>query len=131
MSLLLEVSNKIHRPVIRVHQAVGADRRNALDNKITGLSTSLAVTGFRGQFGLGVTYDVSSKLSVGIVGRADFWSAFPGLHWTQSGIPQCAFKENGDPVCEPPQVFGFFGLGANPMLHLTAGFRLTVRTGGN
>ena len=91
--------------------------------------SSLMVMGFRGQLGVGVNVNVNSRLSVGVVGRADFWSAFPGVTWPQSEIPQCVFKPNGDPVCEPPRVNGQFGLIAGQLFQLTGGLRITLRTG--
>lgn len=89
-----------------------------------------SMTGFRGQLGAGAEWMLRQGLSLGLVGRADFWSALPhvagyGASW--GGSPVCV---RGPPlVCAPPMITGGVGIAAKPHLDVFVGLRLTYRPG--
>ena|GEM_PF-4942216 len=40
--------------------------------------------GFRGQLALGIEQMLTEAFSVGVIGRLDYWSAFPSMEWTDA-----------------------------------------------
>ncbi len=87
-----------------------------------------SMAGFRGQLGVGVDLQVTEKLSLGVVGRADVWSALPhvsGLFADWGGSAPCA---EGPPlVCTPPAIRGDYKMSADPHANLFIGLRLVYR----
>ncbi len=87
-----------------------------------------SMAGFRGQLGVGVDLQVTEKLSLGVVGRADVWSALPhvsGLFADWGGSAPCA---EGPPlVCTPPAIRGDYKMSADPHANLFIGLRVVYR----
>jgi hypothetical protein len=88
-----------------------------------------AFAGVRAELGIGFSYALNPHVSVGLMGRVDYWSAFPGLTAPSPGNPFCMVQDNGNSICEPPRVVGEYGIGVAPIVHLTLGLSLNLRLG--
>jgi hypothetical protein len=67
--------------------------------------------GFRGQLALGIDHALTDEVSLGVIGRLDYWSDFPFIEWT-TGAP----GDNNS-------------IGEEDFLALSVGARLTFRLG--
>lgn len=92
----------------------------------------LALTGLRGQLGIGLSREVSDRIELGWMARADYWSAFPRMAWIYMNPTICDSKSDGEHTvthCQVGKPEGMHELTADPLLILSAGFRLTVHLG--
>jgi len=89
----------------------------------------LAGQGIRAQFGSGISVDVGQRIAVGLMGRLDYWSAWPGVTTPISDPFTCVVNQNNDPVCEPPKVIGTFGASVAPAWNASVALRLAVQLG--
>ncbi|MCW5718833.1 MAG: hypothetical protein KIS68_13480 [Bauldia sp.] len=89
----------------------------------------LAGQGIRAQFGSGISVDIGQRVALGLMGRIDYWSAWPGVTTPISDPFTCAVNQNNDPVCEPPKVTGTFGAAVAPAWNASVALRLAVQFG--
>jgi hypothetical protein len=82
----------------------------------TGGSLSSDSVGFRGQLALGIEQMLTEKVSIGIIGRLDYWSDYPSMDWTDAAF-------NGDPDASDDSI------AHDDLLALSVGARLSLRFG--
>lgn len=91
----------------------------------------LAGTGFRAQMGAGMAIDLGDRLSLGLMGRVDWWSVWPGVATPTFEQFRCMLKQpSNDPVCEPPRVLGTYGADVGPAWNASLAVRLSLQLGG-
>jgi len=90
----------------------------------------LAGYGIRAQFGSGISVDVGQRVAIGLVGRLDYWSAWPGITTPIADPFTCEINQDNKTVCEPSRVQGTFGAAVAPAWNASAALRLAVQLGG-
>ena len=74
--------------------------------------------GFRGQLALGVEQAFTESISLGVIGRLDYWSAMPSMSWI-------------DGAKSTDEKFGFNTIDKDNLLTLSVGVGLTIALGGS
>ncbi len=123
-SLKLVVSGGVGPYVLKA-DSVSRGRRFGAEVK-----DSATLVGVRGQLSLAGEVTLADNLSLGLVGRADFWSDQPfveGINGDFGGQAPCAHKPNGDLVCEPPSAVGDYNIFSDTRLNLFVGLGMTYR----
>lgn len=90
----------------------------------------IAGRGIRAQFGTGISVDIGQRLALGVMGRLDYWSAWPGISTPNADPITCIVNPNDEPVCEPGRLNGGFGTAVAPALNASIALRLAVQLGG-
>jgi hypothetical protein len=70
--------------------------------------------GFRGQLAVGLEHMVTERLSLGVIGRLDYWSNFPSMEWTDA----TDFPSNGSDNSIVDEDFLALSIGARLSVHL-------------
>jgi len=88
----------------------------------------LAGVGVRAEASAGVSFDLGQRVSVGLVGRIGWWSAWPSVSTPTIEPFQCELLMN-DPICQPPSVSGGYWATIAPALNAGLALRLSLLMG--
>lgn len=94
------------------------------------IEDSMTRVGLRGQLEVALDAELGGGFSLGLAGRADYWSdqpAVPGYSGDWGGEAPCTRLPNGDLVCEPPRAVGDNRLASESRIDLFVGVGLTLR----